>query len=90
MQLVDGVLNLGELTLAPVEAGQRRPVRAVLGHIRARDVEELHEELAGEERQAAALRETDLRHLARDDDLVGPVGGGADDGGRLVADFVIG
>ena len=69
--------------MRPVEAGQRSPgACGPRSHPRTGDVEELHEELAGEERQAAALRETDLRHLARDDDLVGPVGGGADDGGR--------
>ena len=83
MQLVDGLLDLGQLALAPVEAGQRRAVRPVLGHAGAGRVEQLDEQLGGQQAEAAALRESDLGYLARDDHLVGPVGGRADDAQRL-------
>ena len=71
VQLVEGVLDLGKLALAPVEAREGRPVRAVLGHVSAREVEKRDEELAGEERQRGAVREADLGNLARDDQLIG-------------------
>ena len=83
MQFVDGVLDFIQLTVRPIETFKGCSVRPVLGDVGTGQVEELYEEFAGEERQAAALRETDLGHFARDDDLVGPVGSGADNGDRL-------
>ena len=82
VQLVDCLLDLTEVALAPVEARKGRPVRAVLGDVRPSEVEELDEQLAGEQRQTAALWEADLRDLARDDHLVGAVSGRADDAER--------
>ena len=85
MQLVDRLLKLLELAVRPVEAAHGCPVSPLLGHVRARDVEELHEQLAGEQAEAATLGKADLGHFARDDQLVGPVGGGANDAQRFGA-----
>ena len=82
MQLVDRLLKLLELAVRPVEAAHGRPVSPLLGHVCAGEIEKLHEELAGEQAEAATLGKADLGHFARDDYLVGPVGGGADDAQR--------